>query len=130
MDRPNSRRVCRYLGFLSLILAFVAMSTTLDATQIVGSVLSAPEQAPPAPDVPGQPPRDRVPARRTGTAVIRGRVFDAATGTATTLSREQVRSDMLSMLSLRHNQGAPAVALGKVINGKVSEWAQLNAMRA
>lgn len=92
MDRPNSRRVCRYLGFLSLLLAFVGISTTSNAKQVVGSVLSTPQQAPPAPDVPGQPPRDRVPPRRTGTAVIRGRVFDAATGNPIPRARVRVQS--------------------------------------
>lgn len=56
-------------------------------------------------------------------------VFHVAGVTAATLSREQLRDDMLSMQTLRLSRDAPAVELGKVINGKVSEWVQLNAMR-
>jgi hypothetical protein len=92
MDRPHSRRVCRYLGFLSLLVAFVGIATPSNATQVIGSVVGGtPQQAPPAPNAPGGPPRDRVP-RRVGTAVIRGRVFDAATGNPIPRARVRVQS--------------------------------------
>lgn len=86
MSRLTDRRVCRSLGSFVLCLAFGVVPGAARGGQVVGVSV-----APQAPGAPGQPPRDRVPPRRVGTAVIRGLVFDAATGNPIPRARVSLR---------------------------------------
>ncbi len=81
MDRLTSRRVCRCF----IVLLAAALTAGASAAQVVGVVSGVP----PAQTVQGQP-RDRAPARRVGTAVIRGRVVDGVTGAPVARARVRV----------------------------------------
>jgi Carboxypeptidase regulatory-like domain len=81
MDRLTSRRVCRCF--------IVLLAAVLTAGASVAQVVDVVSGVPPAPTVQGQP-RDRAPARRVGTAVIRGRVVDGVTGAPVPRARVRV----------------------------------------
>jgi len=81
MDRMTSRRVCRCF--------IVLLAAMLTAGASVAQVVDVVSGVPPAPTVQGQP-RDRAPARRVGTAVIRGRVVDGVTGAPVPRARVRV----------------------------------------
>jgi len=91
MDRLTSRRVCRHVGFLAAIVAFVpAWGTGQTPTRPVPAI---PGVLPQPPEIQGQPPRDRVPQPpRVGTAVLKGRVVDGVTGNPVARARVRVMS--------------------------------------
>ena len=86
MDRLISRRVSRYIGFLLAAVAFVPTSSV---AQTPPKLSAGQGVAPRDPVVAGQPPRDRPPAPRAGTAVVKGRVVDGVTGNP--VARARVR---------------------------------------
>ena len=89
MSRLTSRRVCHQAGVLFTLVAFAAVAAAAESGQeVIGGVVRG---VPPTPAVQGQP-RDRMPVRRVGTAVIRGRVVDGVTGDPIARARVRVMS--------------------------------------